>query len=242
MSLQTIEQQKQSQVQPSKQMELPPLNSGDRLSRAEFERRYHAHPEIKKAELIEGAVYVPSPTRYKQHANPHFGIITWLGTYQAATSGVSGGDNATLRLDFENEPQPDAILRLEPELGGHSFVTEDDYLEGVPELIVEIAASSASYDLHDKHRVYGRNGVPEYLVAQIYEKRVDWFILREGVYELLRPDDQGILRSEIFPGLWLQPVALWTGDLAAILAVLQEGLASPEHGAFVKQLQARHQK
>lgn len=233
MSIQTRDRQKQpAQAQTT----VPPLNSGDHLSRAEFERRYEAHPEIKKAELIEGVVYVSSPVRYDKHADPHFNIITWLGVYRAATPGVGGADNATLRLDLENEAQPDAMLRLEPEVGGQSTITEDDYLEGQPELIVEIAASSASYDLHDKRRAYARNGVPEYLVIQTYDQRVDWFILREGVYESLAVDANGVIRSEIFPGLWLQPATLWSGDLTAMLAVLQDGLASPDHAAFVEQL------
>lgn len=242
MSIQTMSQQEQSdQAQSTVQVELPPLNSGDRLSRAEFERRYQAHPEIKKAELIEGVVYVPSPVRAEHHADPHFNMITWLGVYCSATPGLIGSDNATVRLDLENEPQPDILLRLEPGLGGRVLVTEDDYLEGPPELIVEIAASSASYDLHDKRRAYARNGVREYLVIQTYEKRVDWFVLRESGYESLAADEKGILRSEFFPGLWIQPAALWSGDLATMLAVLQEGLASPEHAAFVEQLSARGQ-
>ena len=218
----------------------PPLNAGDRLSRAEFERLYQAHPEIKKAELIEGVVYMASPVRFAQHSRPHIAIVTWLGVYEAATPGVSGGDNATVRLGFDNEPQPDALLRLEPERGGHSHIAADDYLEGPPELIVEIAASSAAFDLHDKKWAYQRNGVPEYLVVQVYEQRVDWFILREGDYESLLPDEAGILRSEIFPGLWLQPDPLWSGDLAGLLAVLQEGIASPEHAAFTARLQGRN--
>lgn len=224
--------------QPAQSIKPPPLHAGDRLSRAEFERRYQAHPEIKKAELIEGVVYMPSPVRFEQHGRPHFNIITWLGTYCAATPGIlPGGDNTTIRLDLENEVQPDALLRLEPAYGGSSRVTEDDYLEGPPELIVEIAASSAAYDLHDKRRVYARNGVQEYVAVQMYEQRVDWFILREEGYETLTPDADGVLHSEVFPGLWLQPDALWTGDLAAMLAVLQEGLGSPEHTAFVERLQ-----
>lgn len=239
MSVPAVDQQKQATQNQSKVT--PPLNSGDRLSRAEFERRYTAHPDIKKAELIEGVVYVSSPISYDKHADPHFNIITWLGVYRAATPGVKGGDNATLRLDLENEPQPDGLLRLEPTLGGKSVVTADDYLEGAPELIVEIAASSASYDLHDKRRAYARNGVQEYLVIQTYEQRLDWFALHDDGYRLLQPDEQGILRSQVFPGLWLQPAALWSGDLAALLAVLQEGLASPEHAAFVEQLQAKGQ-
>ncbi|MFQ5596074.1 MAG: Uma2 family endonuclease [Anaerolineae bacterium] len=217
--------------------EPPPLNTGDHLSRAEFERRYDAHPEIKKAELIEGVVYVATPVRFEQHGRPHSDVITWLGVYRAATPGVVVGDNAMTRLDNDNEPQPDAMVRLEPALGGRSGISEDDYVEGPPELIVEIAASSAAYDLHAKLRVYQRNGVQEYLAVQMYEQRVDWFVLREGVYELLEPDEAGVLRSEVFPGLWLQPAALLAGELAAMLDVLREGLASPEHVAFVEQLQ-----
>ncbi len=239
-SVPTISRSKQPvHPQPVPSLETPPLHAGDRLSRAEFERRYQAHPEIKKAELIEGVVYMPTPVRFEQHGRPHSDMITWLGVYRAATPGVLVGDNATVRLDFENEVQPDALLRLEPKVGGRSHVTEDDYLEGPPELVVEIATSSAAYDLHDKRRVYARSGVLEYLVVQMYEQRLDWFILREGVYETLTPDANGVLRSEAFPGLWLQPSALWAGDLAAMLAVLREGLASPEHAAFQARLQAQ---
>ncbi len=216
----------------------PPLTAGDRLTRAEFERIYEAHPEVKRAELIEGVVYMPSPVHFTQHGLPHSDIITWLGVYRASTAGVFVGDTATVRLDFENVVQPDAVLRLDPRLGGRSRVSKDDYLEGPPELIVEIAASSAAYDLHDKRRVYARNGVQEYLAVQMYEQRVDWFALREGVYATLRPDAQRMLRSEIFPGLRLNPAAVFSGDLAALLVVLQQGLASPEHSAFVERLHA----
>ena len=240
MSIQTLDRKKEAiWMRPAAPVESLSLNSGDRLSRTEFERRYHAHPEIKKAELIEGVVYVPSPIRYENHANPHFAIMGWLAVYSAATPGVKGGDNATLRLDFENEPQPDALLRLEPAVGGQSSVTEDDYLEGAPELIVEIAASSVSYDMHDKRRAYARNGVQEYLVIQMYEQKMAWFVLREGVYELLEPDEEGILRSDVFPGLRLNVNAFWAGDLAAMLATLQQGVDSSAHAAFVEQLKAK---
>jgi Uma2 family endonuclease len=141
-------------------------------------------------------------------------------------------------LDYENVVQPDALLRLEPSLGGRSKVTADDYLAGPPELVVEIAASSASYDMYDKRRVYARSGVQEYLVAQAYEQRVDWFVLREGVYEAMQPDAEGILRSEVFPGLWLPADALWNGDLARMLVVLQQGLSSPDHAAYVAYLKS----
>ena len=218
-------------------LEVPPLQSGDRLSRTEFERRYRAYPEIKKAELVAGVVYVASPVRYRQHGRPHASILTWLGMYVAATPGCDFSDNATLLLANDNEVQPDALLRLAPAHGGASRVTDDDYLYGPPELVIEVAASSAAYDLHDKRQMYAQNGVPEYLVIQMYEQRVDWFTLQAGAYVPLDADAQGIVRSRVFPGLWLQPAALWSGDLAGLLAVGQQGIAADEHVAFVAQLQ-----
>lgn len=218
---------------------IPPLESGDRLSRVEFERRYHLHPKIKKAELIEGEVHVTSPVHVKKHAEPHFDLIGWLAVYRAATPGVRGSDNATVRLDLENEPQPDILLRLAPELGGKSYITDDDYLQGAPELIVEVAASSASYDMNKKKRIYARNGIREYIVAQAYEECVDWFVLRADGYEALQPDANGVIRSEVFPGLWLPTAAVWQGDLTKMLAVVHEGLASAEHTMYVKSLQEK---
>jgi Uma2 family endonuclease len=217
-----------------------PLESGDRLTRAEFERRYHAMPHIKKAELIEGVVYVPSPVRSVSHAKPHGFMITWLGVYAAATPGVALNDNATVRLDLDNEPQPDALLRLEEHVGGHSRLSPDDYIEGAPELIAEIAASSAAYDVHDKLRAYRRNQVQEYLVWQVHEPRLDWWHLQEGAYVPLQADLEGIVRSMVFPGLWLATPALLAGQLAEVLAVLQAGLAAPEHRTFVDRLVTRH--
>lgn len=203
---------------------IPSLESGDRLTRHEFEHRYQATGQVKKAELIEGVVYVASPVRATRHGRSHAKIITWLGTYWVATPGVDLQDNTTVRLDADNEPQPDALLRLEPETGGNSRISDDDYIEGAPELIAEIAASSASYDLNDKLNVYRRNGVQEYIVWQIYENRLDWFSLEQGRYILLPPDEQGVICSRVFPGLWLAVDALRTGDLASVLAILQQGL------------------
>lgn len=240
MSVHLLEQQAQDHPAATNgYVPLPPLESGDRLARVEFERRYHLYPEIKKAELIEGEVYVASPVYVKKHGNPHFDLVGWLAVYRAATPGAVGSDNATVRLDLENEPQPDILLRLEPELGGKSSITEDDYLEGAPEFVVEIAASSVSYDMNKKKRMYACNGVREYLVAQAYEQRVDWFVLRPEGYEVLPPDEKGVVRSEVFPGLWLATDAVWQGDLRKMLAVLQEGLTSAEHADFTKFLEQK---
>lgn len=219
-------------------IKVPPLESGDRLTRLEFERRYQAMPQIKKAELIEGVVYVASPVRIA-HGRLHAQIIGWLMVYSAVTPGIDLADNATVRLDSDNEPQPDALLRLELEFGGNSHISEDDCVEGAPELIAEIAASSASYDLNDKLNAYRRNGVQEYIVWQIYENRLDWFTLKEGNYVNLQPDTTGVIRSHIFPGLWLSVTALLNGNLAEVLAVLQQGLQTVEHQAFVKRLSSQ---
>jgi len=215
---------------------LPILESGDRLTRQEFERRYQAMPQIKKAELIEGVVYLASPVRANRHGRPHSQIVGWLLVYEAATPGVYLADNTTVRLDADNEPQPDALLRIEPEVGGTSRISEDDYVEGTPELVAEIAASSASYDLNDKLNAYRRNGVKEYIVWQMYENCLNWFSLQEGRYVPLQPDEAGVIRSSIFPGLWLAVNALQEGDLAQVLAVLQQGLQTAEHLEFVERL------
>jgi Uma2 family endonuclease len=215
---------------------LPPLENGDRLTRDEFERRYEAMPHLKKAELIEGVVYVPSPVRYRHHGAPHAHLITWLGQYAAGTPGVEVSDNSTVRLDLDNEPQPDALLLIDPICGGQTRFSTDDYIEGSPELVAEVASSSVSYDLHAKLHVYRRNGVREYLVWRVLEQAIDWFVLRAGQYERLPVDANGLLRSEVFPGLWLDPGALVQGDLATVLASVQQGLGSPEHATFVARL------
>ncbi len=213
-----------------------PLQNGDRLTRSEFERRYEAMPHIKKAELIEGVVYMPSPVRFEQHAEPHASIVGALVAYRAATPGVRSGDNTTIRLDIDNEPQPDIALLIDPQAGGQTRISHDGYLEGGPELIVEVAASSASYDLHDKLNAYRRNGVQEYIVWRVEEGEIDWFRLESEIYVRVKPDARGIIRSRVFPGLWLNVKAMLAGEIAKALADLQKGLKSREHAAFVKQL------
>ena len=214
----------------------PPLENGDRLSRSEFERRYTTMPHIKKAELIERIVYIASPVRIFSHGNPHSLIITWLGVYRASTPKVDVADNATVRLDMDNEPQPDAIMWIDETVGGQSRISDDGYLEGAPELIVEVAASSASYDLGDKLNVYRRNQVREYIVWEVYENKLNWFRWTDGEYVAIQPDESGIIRSTVFPGLWLAVPALLAVDFALVLAVVQEGLKTPEHTDFVARL------
>ena len=201
----------------------PPLEPGDRLTRAEFERRYEAMPEIKKAELIEGVVYVSSPVRLATHGAQHAKMMIFWGHYYVATPGLVIGDNSSVRLDPDNEVQPDILLMLDKQYGGQASLSEDGYVTGAPELIVEIAASSASYDSYDKFKVYRRNGAREYVVWQVYDGRLDWFALENEAY-LPLPAEKGIIQSRVFPGLWLAVEALLADDMKTVLAVLQEGL------------------
>ncbi|MEA5565917.1 Uma2 family endonuclease [Anabaena sp. UHCC 0399] len=222
---------------PPKHRTIPLLENGDKLTRYEFERRYNAMSNLRKAELIEGIVYImPAALRFRSHGQPHGWILTWLGTYEAATPGVALGVEPTVRLDLDNEPQPDAVLIITPEAGGQTRLSDDDYIEGAPELIIEIAASSVAIDLHGKKQAYRRNGVKEYIVWQVLEQKLSWFYLEQGEYLELVPDDDKILRSRIFPGLWLAIADLLAGNIQSVLAVLQSGLQSAEHATFVKKL------
>lgn len=215
---------------------VPPLVHGERLTRQEFERRYDAMPHLKKAELIEGVVYTPSPVRQEDHGGQHFDLITWLGVYRAATPGVAGGNESTVRLGASSDPQPDALLFVQPDHGGQIRISADGYIEGGPELAGEVSASSVDIDLGTKFQLYQRYQVREYIVWRVLDQEVDWFVLRSDEYERLQTDANGIYRSEAFPGLWLDAAALVRRDLALVLAVLQQGLATPDHAAFVAKL------
>jgi len=217
---------------------LPPLENGDRLIRPEFERRYQAMPGLKKAELIEGVVYMASPLRFKFHAEPHGRLITWLGVYQAATPQVQMGIEPTVRLDIDNELQPDGVLLISQESGGKSTLSVEGYLEGSPELVVEIAASSAAIDLGDKKRAYRRSGIQEYLVWQVFDQKIDWFNLENGDYISLLPNQEGVICSLVFPGLWLDISAMLNGNMSRVLDILKAGINSVEHQEFIQKLTA----
>ena len=164
---------------------IPPLESGDRLTRAEFARRYAAMPDLKKAELVEGVVFVASPVRSDVHAHPHADLIAWLGFYRAATPGVWVGDNGTVGVNSDNEFQPDAHLMIKNGFGGQALMDEKGYIEGAPELVAEVATSSASIDLNAKFQVYRRNRVREYIVWRTIDGEIDWFIWHQGEYQRL---------------------------------------------------------
>ncbi len=224
---------------PAASLRKPSLESGDHLTRHEFELRYAAIPDLKKAELIEGVVYMPSPVRAEEHGNPHADLIGWMGFYRAYTPGIRVSADPTIRLDLDNAPQPDAVLYIESRLGGSAKIDGDGYLAGGPELVAEIAASNVSIARNSKLRVYRRNNIREYIIWREEDRDFDWFVLRQGQYEPLAPGADGVLRSEVFPGLWLDAPALLRSDLAGVLQALQRGMASPEHAAFVELLQRR---
>ncbi len=215
---------------------IPPLENGDHLTCSEFERRYAALPELKKAELIEGVVYLASPLRFTPHAEPHSRIATWIGTYAAFTPETLAGIDPTLRLDLDNELQPDAVLIISEQAGGTAKLTPEGYLQGTPELVIEIAASSASMDLKTKKQVYQRYGIPEYIVWQVFENELVWFHLREGTYQVLDQDPDGIMRSQVFPGLWLDVAALLNNQMSQVLRILQQGIESQDHHDFADSL------
>jgi Uma2 family endonuclease len=216
---------------------LPPLEAGQRLDQPTFHARYEAMPPDSRAELIDGVVYMPSPMR-GDHGVTTRDTSGWLLHYQRYTPRVTGADGATAILGEFGEPQPDCILYIPAALGGLSRIDEDGYITGPPELVVEIARSSRKFDLGKKKRDYRRAGVPEYVVIELDPDRVHWFVFRHGRYIEHRPGRDGIHRSLVFPGLWLDAAALFAGDLDGLFAALDRGLATPEHAAFVARLAA----
>jgi len=215
---------------------LLPLEPGDHLDRATFHARYEAMPPGIKAELIDGVVYMPSPVK-RRHGKHSKKVLVWLDLYESATPGVEGFDNTTVILSPNAEVQPDSCLVIDAARGGQTREA-DDWIIGAPELVVEVASSSASYDLHSKLREYERAGVREYVVVLVREPEVKWFVKREAGYEPVAPGEGALLRSEVFPGLWLDPAALLRLDSAALRAALERGLASDEHREFVERLAA----
>ncbi len=212
------------------------LHTGDRMTREEFHRVYEVMPEDFKAELIGGIVYVSSPLGLR-HGSAHPPLSTLFYVYQSHTPGVECGDNTTVLLGEEGEPQPDLFMRVLPEFGGQSRTTEDDYVEGAPELITEISVSRRSIDMHAKKADYARYGVLEYVVASLKERKLYWFDLLND--KELHAGADGVLRIRVFPGLWISEAALWANDGKSLLATLEQGIASPEHADFVRRLAAR---
>jgi Uma2 family endonuclease len=211
-----------------------PLVEGQRLDRATFHERYEAMPPGIKAELIGGVVYMPSPVG-REHGVISADTSFWLAHYRRRTPGVQLLADSTTMLDDLGEPQPDVQLRILPEYGGQSR-DEGKFVGGAPELIVEVAKTTRYVDLGPKQVDYERAGVREYVVVAFRPDEVIWHVLRDGQLVIVPPDTDGLYRSEVFPGLWLDPLALLTDNLDALIATLDRGLAAPEHAAFVARL------
>jgi Uma2 family endonuclease len=221
-------------AKPAMQETLPPLEAGDHLDQKTFHERYEAMPPDTRAELIGGIVFMPSPLK-RPHGRTHKLLSRWLDEYEEATPGTEGYDNASTILDDEAEPQPDlSLLISSPTLG--QTRDEHDYIVGAPEFVAEVASSSEAIDLHRKRTDYERTGVREYVVVALRQQRVNWFVRRDVRFEELQPGGDGIFRSEVFPGLWLDPAAVLRVDRQRVLEVLRQGLAMPEHAAFVARL------
>lgn len=215
---------------------LPPLTAGERLDQPTFHRRYAAMPEETWAELIGGVVHMPSPVR-SEHGDSDEMVAYWAGHYRRYTRGLKGGRNSTVILDELNECQPDGQIRIPRELGGRTRI-EDGFIVGGPEMVIEISRSSRRVDLNEKKDVYEQAGVLEYVVFELDPDRVHWFLRRGDRFESLPPGPDGIYRSETFPGLWLDPAAFYAEDFDRLAEVLEQGLATPEHAAFVARLSA----
>ena len=224
--------------------EIPPLENGDHLTADEFRRRYEAMPYLKKAELIRGVVYlgaaeiidggmrVSSPVRAFRHANPHAMIVGWLTHYQASAPAAKVFDNPTVRLAADSTLQPDAVMFIAGRPGSDASITPDDYIEGPPQLVVEVAGASFSVDMHIKLDAYRSAGVSEYIVWRVTEREIDWFVRLEDRFQKQSAGPDGFLKSKAFPGLWLEASALIASDLKRVFEVLEQGLRSPEHAAF----------
>jgi hypothetical protein len=230
-----------STVERGKSKTLPPLMAGQRLDQPTFHERYEAMPPGTWAELVGGVVYTPSPLR-DDHGGADNNISGWLFNYKRLTPGLRSADNATVKLNKAGETQPDNQLRIPAELGGQSTIDDEGYIRGAPELIVEIARSSRAYDLGAKKNDYERAGVREYVVVELDPNLVHWFIRRGSHFENLVPGPDGVLRSEVFPGLWLDPHALFAEDLDRLIAVLDQGLSTPQHAAFAAEMASAQQK
>lgn len=215
------------------------LSNGDRLTQREFHRRYQAYSKDVKIELVGGVVYMASPAK-RPHSRRDGDLGTVFGTYTAYTPGVDYGHNATVILGRKNEPQPDSFLRICEDCGGQSRLDVEDYIVGSPELLAEIALSSVAIDLHAKKDDYQDAGVIEYIVVCVEEEQVVWFDLQRS--RQLRADDEGVIRSRVFPGLWLDTKALIEEDSLRLIETLNRGLAAPEHRKFVEKLAAKRSR
>src|SRR5262249_1436842 len=220
---------------------LPPLENGDQLDQQTFHARYQAMPGDCRAELIGGIVYIPSPQKVP-HSKAQQLVVRWLDEYAEATPGTEALLNNTQILGPDSEPEPDACVFIAPESAGQVYLDADECLHGPPELIVEVSSSTESIDLHRKKRDYQKAGVREYVVLALRTQQVFWFVRQRGTYREVPLPSEGIFRSRVFPGLWLDAEAVLGNRRQRVLATLRRGLATPEHAAFVAKLKKQASK
>ena len=219
---------------------IPILVAGQRLDRATFHERYEAMLPEARFELIGGVVVMPSPVG-RGHGDFVKDLAGWTCHYSRRIKALSGGCDSTVMLDNLSEVQPDLHLRIKPEYGGH-IRHKGKYIAGAPELVIEVSASSKAIDLGRKFEDYRRCGVLEYLVVTLEPEEIHWFARDGDRLEPLPPGVDGVYRSEVFPGLWLDPGALFSEDLDGLFGTLDRGLATPEYAAFAAELASRKPK
>jgi len=212
----------------------PPLRDGDHLTRDEFMRRWEAMSDLKSAELIDGVVYMPSPIS-RIHGDFHSRLDGWLWFYAVATPGCGALSAATWLMSSDSAPQPDLALEILPEYGGQSTL-EGKYAAGAPGLIIEVSHTTSTRDSGAKLRLYERSGVQEYLIVRPKKRSVIWRELVAGTYQEIEVEKSGLFQSRVFPGLWLDPDALWNRDLPGLAKAVQQGTATAGHGEFVRKL------
>jgi len=212
-----------------------PLQGGERMRRNEFERRFDATPGLKRAELVEGTVWIPPQMGEVRYGSARMALIGLIGSYCAATPGVSGGAHGHIRLDAVNMPQPDVSVHLGKAYGGQSRIDADGYLEGAPEFVADVVRQRAEWPT-GRVEALRRNGVREFAVWRVDDCLIDWFVVRDGKQERLEMGADGVYRSRVLPGLWVDPVALLTDERARAMAVMRQGIASPEQGEFIERL------
>ncbi|HBN75434.1 MAG TPA: Uma2 family endonuclease [Planctomycetaceae bacterium] len=219
---------------PNQEERVPFLENGDCLDGEEFLRRWEAMPEVKQAELVEGVVFMNAAQRFSYHGDQLLKIGYWLNSYVAETPGTHCGGDCTVQFEENCILQPDTCLFLSPELGGCCHINDEHFLEGSPELILEVSASSASRDLNQKKKIYEECGVREYVVWNVLASKFVWYRRQENQFVEISCDEQGCYRSQVFPGLWLNAIAMLAGDLKSVRDTVIQGLASSEHEQFIE--------
>ncbi len=216
-----------------KEIDWSQLSEGMPLSRAEFDQL----GECRGLERLNGRLCLPPAAfRHRDHGQPHAILAFWATSYIASTSGIEISVASTVKMDADNDPEPDLSLFRTKSFGGRVILDPEGYLVGAPELAAEVSASTTYKDLTVKYKLYQKHGVNEYIVWNTEVGKFDWFELHDGRYQLRPTPEDGIYRSSVFPGLWLDYQSLQAFDYQGVLATLQSGFATPEHAKFVQQL------